>query len=466
MLISNALSYEVEGVAFMPSAIKSQWSGISSFYKIKDSTFPAGFVGHVRGVLLSNGYVTKLSMKPIPQPLGDENPTVKGVSGDDRRYDYQMEMVRILEKKRRIIAQIATGGGKSNCAILAYERIRRMTLFITTRAVLMYQMKDRFEKQGESVGVIGDKNLIIKKGFNVAMSQTLFSMLKDPSRVEGVKALLSKIEFVILEEAHEISGNGYYEVLKHCKNAHYRLALTATPFMKDNGEDNMRLQAAVGGIGIKVSEKQLIDSEILAKPYFKFISTERPIGLARGASWIKAYQLGIVQNKHRNAAIVYEAERAVRYKLRVIILVIRKEHGEILLAALTKAKIKTKFISGSSSKEQRESALYSLSSGKLEVLIGSTIADVGIDVPALGMVILAGGGKAEVNLRQRIGRGLRAKKEGGNVTFIVDFTDEHSKITHSHAKQRRAIIESTDGFREGILKTDQDFDFKLISKPK
>lgn len=460
LLLSNALSYEVEGVNFMPSAIKSQWSGISSFYKIKDATFPAGFVSHVRSVLLANGYMTKVLMKPIPPLLGDENPTIKGVS-DDRRYDYQMEMVRILEKKKRMIAQIATGGGKTNCAILAYKRIKRMTLFITTRSVLMYQMKSRFEQQGEAVGIIGDNKLVIKKGFNVAMSQTLFSMLKDPERVDSVKALLGIIEFVILEEAHEISGDGYYEVLKHCKNAHYRLALTATPFMKDNGEDNMRLQAAVGGIGIKISEKQLIDCGILAKPYFKFVSTEKPVGIVRSSSWIRAYKLGIVQNKPRNTAIIYEANRAVKYGLKVIILVIRREHGEILLKLLKKEKIKSKFINGSSSKEQREHALHTLSTGKIDVLIGSTIADVGIDVPAIGMVILAGGCKAEVNLRQRIGRGLRAKKEAGNVTFVVDFNDEHNRITQSHAKQRQAIIESTDGFREGILKPDQDFDFKL-----
>ncbi|MBH8434009.1 hypothetical protein I8Q59_09430, partial [Acinetobacter baumannii] len=43
------------------------------------------------------------------------------------------------------------------------------------------------------------------------------------------------------------------------------------------------------------------------------------------------------------------------------------------------------------------------------------LLDGGVDVPAVGLIILAGGGKAEVALRQRIGRGLRAKKFGPNV---------------------------------------------------
>ena len=43
------------------------------------------------------------------------------------------------------------------------------------------------------------------------------------------------------------------------------------------------------------------------------------------------------------------------------------------------------------------------------------ILDVGVDVPSVGCIILAGGGKAEVANRQRIGRGLRAKKLGPNI---------------------------------------------------
>ena len=57
----------------------------------------------------------------------------------------------------------------------------------------------------------------------------------------------------------------------------------------------------------------------------------------------------------------------------------------------------------------------------------ANVLDVGVDVPAVGMVILAGAGKTQVANRQRIGRGLRAKKEGPNVCFVVDFDDPFNK---------------------------------------
>lgn len=66
--------------------------------------------------------------------------------GDDPRYDYQMKTVRLLEKHGNMIAQVATGGGKSRIAKLVYARINRPTLFLTTRSILMYQMKDAFER--------------------------------------------------------------------------------------------------------------------------------------------------------------------------------------------------------------------------------------------------------------------------------------------------------------------------------
>ena len=253
--------------------------------------------------------------------------------------------------------------------------------------------------------------------------------------------LLAKFEFVILEEAHEASGNSYYEILRHCKNAHYRLALTATPFMKDDEEANMRLMACSGPVGIKVTEKMLIDRGILAKPYFKIVGLkERPRTLLRGTAWQAAYRIGIVENQERNAAIVNEAVRATGYGMSTMILIQQKKHGQKIQEMLEAKGIACEFIMGEDDQEERKSALQKLATGKISVLIGSTILDVGVDVPAVGMVILAGGGKAEVALRQRIGRGLRAKKSGPNVALIVDFDDPFNSYTKAHAGTLRFLM--------------------------
>lgn len=284
---------------------------------------------------------------------------------------------------------------------------------------------------------------------------------------------LACIELVIAEEAHEASSNSYYDIMQGCVNAHYRVALTATPFMRPDAEANMRLMACTGPILVKVSEKELIDRGILARPYFKYITPEyiapkKGRRLHRTTKWQAAYRLGIVESVARNRDIIKEALRGTKLGLKAMILVQHKAHGKTLRDALNKLGVKVDFIFGEHDQDRRDWAINRLKKGDVDVLIGSTILDVGVDVPAIDLVILAGGGKAEVSLRQRIGRGLRAKKGKANVCFVVDFLDKTNVYLLEHAQQRYNIVANTPGFAENILKPGQDFDFSGlgIGKPE
>lgn len=434
-------------------------------------------------------------------------------------------------------------------ARMAFASLNLPTLFLTTRGILMYQMKDAFEKDlGVPVSVLGDGQFghtitdehgntrqAVKK-MCVGMVQTLIARLEEKTvegelekmtdahvkkelkevadlrkkltadaktnaeirnaiaalekrqeterkalvgtmRTEAAQkvhehmrdrartiALLERFGLVILEEAHEASGNSYYEILRHCKNAHYRLALTATPFMKENEESNMRLMACSGPIAIKVSEQTLIDRSILAQPHFKFIPLRfKPQKLHRGTGWQSAYRIGIVENEYRNREIIYECRRMAEYGLTGMILVNQTKHGEVLADKLRAEGIRVEFIQGEDDQVGRKRALGRLARGEIDVLIGTTILDVGVDVPAVGYVILAGGGKAEVALRQRIGRGLREKKNGlPNLCFIIDFDDGFNEHLKMHAKQRQVIIKGTPGFERFIYEGGRDFDLEKL----
>lgn len=539
------LSYAVEGSEHSMAFKKGTWDGRSSFFDFKRATFPAGFVQYLAAKLRRQGYTVNLVRRPLPAPLGPEHPAVDAFP-EEARYDYQRETVRRLLKHGNIIAQIATGGGKTRCAKLAFARLNMPTLFLTTRGILMYQMKESFERDlGIAVSVLGDgqfghtinnggiEKQAIKK-MSVGMVQTLISRLEEKTiqgeveramdaritrelkatsalkaKMKGqpwattdraVKALDTKLEaerltpaqmvaaatpkveqhlrerqqtikvlglfgLVILEEAHEASGNSYYEILNHCVNAHYRLALTATPFMKDSEESNMRLMAVSGPVGIKVTEKMLIDRGILAQPHFKIIPlAARPANLLKNTGWQAAYRLGIVDNAERNQKIVEECKRAASYGMSVMVLVQQTRHGELLQELIAKSGVNVDFVQGEDDQVERKRALLRLKNGDTNVLIGTSLFDVGVDVPALGMVILAGGGKAEVSLRQRIGRGLRAKKSGPNIAFVVDFDDPFNSHLKTHALQRLSIIQDTDGFHQGILPKGKDFDFSVFDE--
>jgi superfamily II DNA or RNA helicase len=474
VIVSTLLSYFVDGYEFT-EAFKRGWDGRSTFFNYGPATFPRGFVDDVEAALQKKGYTVQRVCNPLPIPLGAENPKVDEFP-EDPRYDYQMETVRQLLKRGCMIARVATGGGKSRIALLTTARINRPTLFITTRTVLMHQMKVAYEKAGFQCGIMGDGDWDPDPMINVAMVQTLMARLVDPAfddnsaaamRQRRIRAktiaFLETIELVIGEEAHEAGGNSYFDFLNHCRKAVFRLALTATPFMRDSQEANMRLKAAFGSIGIEISEKMLIDRGILATPYFKYLNIPAPKGCRKSTPYARAVELGIVENEIRNKAALYETLRAVRhYGMTVLILVARKKHGLVLRDALKKLGVRVDYLLGEKSTVQRNTTLDKMRNGELDVLIGTTILDVGVDVPGMGMLILAGGGKAEVALRQRIGRVLRAKKSGPNVAFIVDFTDKPNEHLMEHAAQRRAIVEFTPGFAENILADNDDFDFAAL----
>jgi superfamily II DNA or RNA helicase len=484
LLVQQLLSYKIEG--YVGGGFGGEWDGRSSFFDFGSSTFPAGFVTRLYREFGKLGRKANLVRRPLPPPLGPVRPVVDAFP-EDPRYDYQTLTMDTLVRFGQIIAQVATGGGKSRIAKLCFSRINRPTLFLTTRGILMHQMRDAFVRDLRiPVGIFGDDHWDSPQQMNVGMVQTFAARLAEPDptdphekqaaqrrRQAETIELLQRFEFLILEEAHEASSDSYYVVSQLCRNAHYRLALTATPDMRDSEQANMRLEATAGPVAIKVSEQMLIERGILARPYFKYIDlgefanegtvidadgNEKPARLYKTTPYQKAYEIGISTCTKRNAAIVQEVVRARAYGLTSMVLVQHKAHGARLARLLTDAGVRCAFIQGANDQDERLAALNALKTGLIDALIGTNILDVGVDTPAVGLIAIAGAGKAEVAYRQRIGRGLREKKNGmPNAAFIVDFMDRVNNHLRDHARERRLIVETTPGFGEGIV---SDFPFE------
>lgn len=477
LALSDAMSFVVEGHEHMGI---NNWDGRSTLYDWTTGKFPAGYIPTAIAVLTNLGYEVQQLKRPLPAPLGpmpvNGNPIVDSFGFDPNR-EYQFKCVKILEKHGNFIARVATGGGKSRIAALCVTRIGRKTAFVTTRQVLLYQMGDALKAAGIKISYCGDGEWDTSGDVVLCMVQTIadrLSPFSEPTgvppaekaaalarweqRYKEVREFCDSVEFLIAEEAHEAGGNSYYEVCKAMRKAAYRLALTATPMMRD-GESNVRLVAMFGPIRIEVSEEQLINAGILAKPIFKFVTPKQHKMMRRGTAWQKAEEIGVVGNMERNKHACAEVIRASRFGLSSLILVKRKAHAKIMHEMLKQCGLRGTFIFGDSSSATRQKALEQLSAGEFDYIVGSTILDVGVDVPSIGLLVILGGGKAEVGHRQRIGRALRAKKGMPNYAFVLDFHDSVNRHLIKHSKQRRAIVEQTPGFNEGILLGSKDFDY-------
>lgn len=339
-----------------------------------------------------------------------------------------------------------TGAGKT---VVMGELIRRIGcrgLVLVHRKDLLHQTVRRFKEQLDPrmIGIIGDgiwePNLI-----TVATFQTLY---RNPDKAIP---LLKGIEQVHVDEVHHLPAKTLGEVMAQLVNAWWRFGYSATPFKHGDLETKFKVTAWIGPIIHRVTTEELV-SVGGAVPTDVFLikigDEETPTYL----NYPDALRLGIVENPRRNAYIK-EIVNHLRHTKSgpIIILVERIKHGKLLSAALG-----CPFVAGDDSTKYRERMWQELREGTINVLIASRIADEGLDIPPLRMLILAGGGKAAHLSIQRVGRGLRTS-EGKCRLVVFDFLDE-GKYLGNHAKHRKKTYEYQAAYTTSVVSFEEIVD--------
>ena len=205
------------------------------------------------------------------------------------------------------------------------------------------------------------------------------------------------------------------------------------PFKSGDKETTLKLQAWTGPI---ISKESFIEERQV--PADIFIIDYNQSANVIDLPWPTDYERGLVLNDDRNHIIVRLVERAPKPAL---ILVERIEHGEFLDTKLAASGISTVWIYGGDTTKTRREALDSFRSGGMDALVSSVILDEGVDLPNIRTLVLAGGGKAQHRIIQRIGRGMRVASN--KTTLIVfDFKDK-GKYIGAHYRKRRALYNQT-----------------------
>jgi len=104
------------------------------------------------------------------------------------------------------------------------------------------------------------------------------------------------------------------------------------------------------------------------------------------------------------------------------------------------------WVSSKTSLEERMQKIENLKNNKLQVLISTSLADEGLDIPNLQLIVLLTQGKSRIKLIQRIGRVMRPwkNKERG---YILDIA-YNSDIFQRQAGKRIKFIQNE---YEGII---------------
>lgn len=339
-------------------------------------------------------------------------------------YDYQQKIADTAINIGRGIIQAPTGSGKTELAVYITAMLGLKTLIVVPTIVILGQFIERFNKYGIEVGQLGGGKRNIK---DVTISVV-------NSVCDGSKDALSALncDVLILDEHHRYAAQDWYPVLLGC-DAYYRFGQSATP-IRDNEFDTMKLIALCGRYIGSISVNELQDKGKLSDAVVSIISIGGNDRFDFGNNWMRTYKTGIVHNQTRNELIAKIAKETEQHK--VLILVSWDEHAQELLKLMPDAA----YLCGGKTIKQVEKIKTDFIQNK-KIMIATTTGDVGLDIPCIDMLIVAGGGKSDVRTKQRAGRSLRTFSGSDSIepkqcAEIIDFDDRQNGILQYHSSKR------------------------------
>jgi len=434
--LRSKLSAEMVGAFFARRA--NPYAGVKYFFTPKTQMFPTGMIHYVRDILDKFGVEWEIvDHRPIAQ-VGVELPL-----HDVVLRDYQKEAVGLAVEKQRGIIRAGTGAGKSSMLSGIIAKLNVKTLILIHKQDIFYQLIKTFKRTLKvPIGMIGDGECDFQN-VTVAMIQSVAHVFNPKVKVlakedavlrekgEAIRQFLSEVECVLIDEAHHIAADTFWEVMQQIPKATYRVGVTATAFREDNMD--LMLEGALAKKFFDISSSDLIDQGYLVPPdiYLYPVAHQRR---KKGDTYGQVYKEEIVENMDRNRLICNLALKAKQAGRAVLIAVTQIEHGEILEKMLQSVDSSAIFVNGQSKKEVRKKILEELGEGTVRIVVATNIYSEGVDMPALPVLINAAGAASGIHSLQLLGRILRTFP-GKTKAWCIDLQDD-GKYLNNHSKER------------------------------
>lgn len=470
-IIDNAMSYQHQGQQFVARKSGFGWDGVIRL--LRNNSFPVGLLAECVRILKFNKVEFEINdnrgMVTDPKSL-----VVSEASSFSPRH-YQAAALASAIKHGSGIIKAATGSGKTAIISMLTGHYNVNTVIYVIGVELLYQMKSTIEwlYPEIEVGVVGDGKCEIRQitiatiwsaaaAFNKKAETFDSDMTKDNKKVSSenkkkIQRMVSSAKMFILDECQFAAAKTVQFLHSASTNASHRFLFSASPW-RDTGDDIL-IEAVAGKRIFDLDASTLIKEGFLVKPkiYFLDVPPVRNVG----KTYHDVYRNYIVENDERNDLIIKSAKKLLEKGKKVLILVVRVGHGEVILSKLQDAGIATDFLDGQKSTKKRLSCIQSMKDGDIDVLVASKIFDQGVDIPELDALILAGSGKSSGRALQRIGRVIR-KYEGKKIATVIEFMD-NAKYLRDHSNARRSVYATESEF-EIIVQKPKDPDHYVKTK--
>ena len=427
----------------------------------KSGKFPIGLLSMVQKYLDKNN----LEYEVIDsRPNISYGAPVPQINKEFEPRDYQIKAVKAATKKGSGIIKVATGGGKSFIISSIVAKYNIPTIVYVIGIELLHQMKKTIESAyGIECGIVGGGECDVSKQVTIMTIWSAASAFNKKVKITDndttldskkhinalnkamVRKKVQEAQLFIFDECQYAASETLQFLHRASVSAKHRFLFSGTPW-RDTGDDIL-IEAVSGPKIVDVNATFLIKNDYLVRPKIYFLDV--PVMRGVGKNYHDVYKNYIVENDDRNDLIIKSARKLVKEGKKVLILVVRVGHGNILMDKLSD-EFRVKFLDGAKSTKNRMDSIQEMKDGKLDILIASKIFDQGVDIPELDALILAGSGKSSGRALQRIGRVIRRSK-GKKEAIVVEFFD-NCKYLRDHSEARIKVYKSEPGFEIKIQK--------------
>lgn len=359
---------------------------------------------------------------------------------------YQIEAVDHLMRHKRAIIHAPAGSGKTVMMAAALDQYLRTGSTLLSRVVVMANTLEQCDQ--------------IKSAFE------LFRIFDRVAQVQiccaAGKPDTDTADLLIVDECHHAPAPMWAHHIRRATGM--RWGFTATPF--DNDQDRNQALLDLFGPVLEIGRDQLVtdghiipgivvfadryDPDIEARIEarfndlieqrrrrfpFLFANADRAKEQESQALWQACLTIGIGENYTRDNYIAELAQDHADQGDQVLILTATIEHCERLqlMIGSNYASVCT----GKLAKAKRAKMIADFKAEEFHVLIATSLADEGLDVPCASVLIMAGAGRSKTKIIQRTGRVLRPF-EGKDAGIIYDFEDSFHGMLRAQSYKRRA----------------------------
>ena len=382
--------------------------------------------------------------------------------------DYQIEGAYRAIKHRFCTQELATSAGKTLIFYIYNSFLRdakkidssNKSLIIVPNVSLIGQTAEKFElysvgKKSWKVCMIGGPNK-----FNEALFEESELIISTYQSLQNLPAeIFSRFSVVCVDETHKSRGNVIRDILISCTNWKYRLGLSGTVKIEEEYSDFFKMQENVGPLVMVLSAKHLIDNGYSPNINIKVLNLqynlkdpylEKYWALKKnGAEMYKnakdygrdmlAIERGFIFESKERLDFINSLVQKLGKNTLILFSDVKNGYGKRIQSKLLEWNENTFYIDGEVESSDRDLYKDSMETQNDVIIVASfgTFA-TGIDLKNVHNIIFAESTKAEITVRQSIGRGMRKLAEKNRV-IIWDLVDQLDGYMVKHAAKREEI---------------------------